>query len=114
MTFRENEWTDQVRRALDEELARPDPSLSGELARRRTLALSHARRPATGLRACAPGFAFAAAAFAVVMIAGLPQTSRPGYQDDPLLLEVASLDTDIELIEDLDFYHWLDANGYAG
>tara|TARA_R110002096_G_scaffold350_19_gene2075 strand:+ start:895 stop:1239 length:345 start_codon:yes stop_codon:yes gene_type:complete len=114
MSQRETEWTQRIRHALDAELARPDPALSAALARRRALALSQARGTRTGLRAYTPGIAFATAAIAVVMLAGLPQTARNIYDNDSLLLEVARLNADIELIEDLDFYHWLDANGYAG
>jgi hypothetical protein len=114
MSPRETEWTNQIRRALDADLARPDPALSGALARRRARALEHAHRTRTGLRAYAPGAAFATAAVVVLMLAGSPQSPRNIHDDDRLLLEVARFNADIELIEDLDFYHWLDANGYAG
>lgn len=114
MSLRENERANRVRHVLDEALARPDASLAVELARRRALALAQTRRTRAGLDSCVPGIALAAAAIAVVMIVGLPQSSPGVYDEDKLLLELARLGGDVELIEDLDFYHWLDANGYAG
>lgn len=114
MDRRETEWTQQIRRALDDEFARPDPALSAALARRRAHALAQARRAPTGIRQYAPGIAFATAAIVVITLAGLPQLRWNDPDADRLLLDVARLDGDIELIEDLDFYHWLDANGYAG
>jgi hypothetical protein len=44
----------------------------------------------------------------------VPDGSIPELDANAILFEVVLASNDLELIEDLEFYSWLDANGNAG
>jgi len=114
MPVRDDEFAALLKRTLDADTHDIDPSTVQELSRLRTAVLAKKQPQYQRYGMLVPGFAFGAAALGVVALVGLPQQSVPRGNPETLLTELALEEDDIELVEDLDFYRWLEANGYAG
>ena len=114
MSLSDDDFISLLRRELDADIAATDRATTARLERSRFEAVSrNAARPMFNLR-FAPAIAFAASTAMLAMLLRVPDGSSPPFESDVRLIEFALADGELELIEDLDFYRWLDANGYAG
>ncbi|MBI4692651.1 MAG: DUF3619 family protein [Gammaproteobacteria bacterium] len=114
MTIDERELTARLSRVLDDEAtARPD-AVAERLrrARRAALAGPPPRAAWSGLR-FVPAAVCATAIAGFVLFAELPQgpAQPPALFEDELLSAAAAAP---ELIADLEFYEWLEADGFHG
>lgn len=102
---------DQLRHALDERAASLDGGTRSRLNRARQAALDAAAEPGRrGLRSW-PGLATASAAAAILAVLLWPRLEAPAVPPDELLaatFELIEVDEDIELVEEPEFYQWLD------
>ncbi len=100
----------QLTRALDERARDLDGATLSRLRQARTHAM--AAHPSQRTRWLQPAWLGAAGLAAVALVAVLlhPQLPSDGLEAmDPAgeAIEIATLDVDLEVIEDLDFYEWL-------
>lgn len=99
-----------VRRKLDADVDALRPDTTGRLAACRRAALSRqVRRPRF-----APAVAFAASTAVLAIMLAAPDGAQPWLEPDTAAFDFVLAESELELIEDLDFYRWLDLNGYAG
>jgi len=99
----------QITQALDEQARDLDGNTLSRLHQARARALEeHTRKRANGFAHFLLG-AGSIAALALVAVLQLPPLEEPSLplQADRDALEIATLNVDLEVIEDLDFYEWL-------
>ncbi len=115
----------QVREALEEDLSSIDQNTERKLQAARYAALERYDRgkPLETLafpQFLIPGFVFASSLCVVIGIWLVQPIGQIGTQidEDHVMLEGISAReisvNDMEIVEDLEFYEWLDSNGYAG
>ena len=104
MSHDDKSFVDQIRQTLDRHADTLDEMTAVRLAAARRNALDCRPRRTHWL----PVAALSALAASVLTVALLlnQDVSLPG--DDPEALELVAQSEDLELIEDLDFYNWLD------
>lgn len=107
-------FLEQLRNALNADTDNIDPRTLDRLARNRRNAITQRAVRSNFIPRFAPGIAFAASAIMLAILLRVPDGSIPELDPDITLFEIALVDVELELIEDLEFYHWLDANGNAG
>lgn len=100
----------RAKQAFDDSVSSLDAQTRSRLAQARAHALEQARRrpwwPARGL---VPGAIAAAAALAVWMLWQDPMTQPAGLEIAALQdLEILLSEEELEMLEELDFYTWLD------
>jgi hypothetical protein len=116
---------DRVRRALDEEVARYDAALLSRLQRARQRALEEGLRGLSGRRwaSQSPGLRWLAAACLLLAMVFVPWPPQSGPAPVPGVDTAASAGTDLDLvlaaddldvIEDLEFYAWLQQQSRDG
>jgi len=101
----------RAKSVFDESVANLDAETCSKLAQARTRALEHGRRPLQWwpTRGLVPGAVAAAAALAAWMLWQGPATAPDGLELAALQdLEILLSDEELEMLEDLDFYTWLD------
>ncbi len=105
MSNDDKQFVDQVRDTLDLHAGKLDEVTAARLAAARRNALDSRPRRTHWL----PVAALSAIAASVLTVALLlnQDVGLPG--DDPEALELVAQSDDLELVEDLDFYDWLDA-----
>ncbi len=105
------ELTRRVRDALDEDVRSIELPIRRRLAQARATAL--ARRP---VRApwLMPAAGFATAASVLVLLLNVTHGPAGDFDTHDVLFDTTLAENELELIEDLEFYRWLDANGFAG
>lgn len=98
---------------LDRDSDNLAPAVCTRLRQARRRALSGEPRTAQrGRWIWLPAGALVAGLTLVLVLARTPREAAPPVGLD--LIEVVTSDDDLDLIEDLDFYQWLDANSFAG
>ena len=110
MNRSEEHFVEQLRGALDANAQKVDTSTLDRLAQIRRQAMSRRAVESSFIPRFAPAIAFAASA----IMLRVPDGSIPELDANAMLFEVVLASNDLELIEDLKFYSWLDANGNAG
>ncbi len=103
-------FTEQARRALDRHAEALDEATAARLAAMRRNALQARPRRAPWL----PVAAVSALAASVLTVALLLQRDDSLPVGDPELLDIVASSEDAELIEELDFYQWLDSVESSG
>ena len=118
-----NEFERKLKDALDEKTAGLDASTLSRLRQAREQALDtpipwwrtlHAGATVNLGGVLGRHAAPAAAALgllvlvSLLMLSSLSNNNRMAENSDLELLEIISMDADVELVEDLDFYHWLE------
>lgn len=99
----------RAKQAFDDSVASLDAQTRSRLAQARARALEHGRRPWWPVRALVPGAVAAAAALAVWMLWQDAATPPAGVEIAALQdLEILLSDEELEMLEELDFYTWLD------
>lgn len=108
-------FTNAVKRLLDEDLDAIDTVLASKLSAARHRALAAYKQPADRLR-FAPYFPAVICTAALTMAIGLSDIAPPPIlsNGDAIALEWVVNSPDLELIEELEFYQWLDAHGQSG
>jgi len=118
MSDKRPEWVEQSRQLLDESVASLDAATLSRLNRGRQAALAARARPARRWMPWSGGLAAAAVltlAVAVVWprhtLAPLPQETTQAVADSDADADVDLLGADdsSDLVQDMDFYAWLDA-----
>lgn len=111
----EEDFLKQLKRELDADLEKIDSATMARLARSRREAVSRrAGRRSPFIERFAPGLAFAASTAMLAILLQVSNGSMPQLGSNAPLVELLLAQGELELIEELDFYRWLDANGYAG
>ena len=105
----ENEFVEQVKQQLDQQADQLDELTAAKLKAARLRALEAASRPRK-LWVPAFGTATAAAVMLAVLLWQSP-SELPGPFEE---LDIIASGEDLELIEDMDFYDWLDATQATG
>ena len=101
----------QVRDALEAAIDSPDPLLQARLRAIRLNALDRARSHSRTFERWVPVGTVAAA----IIVALTFSLTRPVTVDMAVSdLELVAASQDIELIEDLEFYEWLESRDHAG
>lgn len=114
MKLTDDDFLRRVRCDLDADIEAMDGATVAQLAQIRRAAVARASvRPTFNLR-FAPAVAFAASTAMLAILLRVPGGSLPPLEHDVPLIEFALADGELELIEELEFYQWLDARGYAG
>jgi hypothetical protein len=110
---RDRAFIEQVKRVLDRSLDDVDPVTAWRLQRARQSALSHGARPIWWV-----GWVSSAALASIAILALMLWVRQPGPEHHAAVpledFELVTSVENVELAEDLDFYHWLaddDANG---
>lgn len=102
----------EVRARLETDLDRDDELLNARLRAIRLKALERARRgPVRATDRFVPA-ATVAAALLLAITFSLQRAERT--PDEPALFDLLADSQDLELIEDLEFYEWLDRDEHAG
>ena len=114
MNRSEEHFVEQLRGALDANAQKVDTSTLDRLAQIRRQAMSRRAVESSFIPRFAPAIAFAASAIMLAIMLRVPDGSIPELDANAMLFEVVLASNDLELIEDLEFYSWLDANGNAG
>ncbi len=104
---------EQWREVLDTDAENIDARTVARLAQIRRNAVSR-RDVRSTLPRFAPAIAFATSAIMLAILLRVPDGSIHVLDPDVVIFEIVLADSDLELIEDLEFYRWLDANGNAG
>lgn len=112
-------WTESVRRQLDEDAGHIDAATLSRLNRARQQALDAGlRAPRAGWRQWSLGLATVAAAalLALTPMLRVPQAPLPAPAIDSGAddLELLAAGEDLELIENLEFYAWLEQQSLDG
>ena len=111
MSDSDDRLIEDIRAALDADLDHVEPQTAVRLRAARMRALERAERPARDWTRFAPAGAFASACIvALVFMTARPDTPPIGMPE----FEMLASGEDLELIEDLDFYEWLDSQDHAG
>ena len=111
MTVSDESLENRVRDALEAEIDSPDPLLQARLRAIRLNALDRARSRLGNFERWVPVGTVAAA----IIIALTFSLTRPATVEMTLSdLELVAASQDIELIEDLEFYEWLESRDHAG
>lgn len=113
MSTEDDELHVWAREALEQASDQDDGLTSARLRAARLRALEHARRPRTWQSGWAP----AAAATAAVVIAltySVQHPDPPAVDPDAEVVELLADVPDLELVEELEFYRWLDSHEHAG
>ena len=98
----------QVKTMLDDGNAQLDARVRSRLRQARRSALSQAEpRPALWLKQWVPAAGLAAAAVLAVLL--WPQAAPVQRDDMPNDLEIVLAEENLDLLENLDFYEWVDA-----
>ncbi len=107
----------RARAALDAAAAEVDPTRAARLATARRRALEAAARPTPWWRRAGPepvGLGLAAAAGLAVALVLLRTPGEALPQPEAVEdLEILTVAEPLDLIEELDFYQWLEAEGHA-
>jgi hypothetical protein len=114
VTDGDREFLARVKRALDADADGLDALAASRLARARHRALDRidgSRRAPGGL---IPAGVFAAGLTTAVILSQLSGGAPAEFHERMLEFELAVPSESIELIEELEFYEWLQANGYTG
>ena len=114
MSTKDDKLLSTIRRELDTDLDRLDSSVLATLRHNRREVL---RRPGGKLpliARIAPAFAFAASMIMFVLLLRVPGYSSLQVEPDNVLPQLDFSDSEIELVDELEFFRWLDANGHAG
>jgi hypothetical protein len=112
-------FTERLRAALADDARSIEPGVEERLRRARYHAIEQLEKP-TGWSVLGLPAGALAASLAIVLTVNLVQdpNGRPALSTavDPELAAIANIlaDGELELIEELEFYQWLDATGYAG
>ncbi|HJP37322.1 MAG TPA: hypothetical protein QF901_15205 [Gammaproteobacteria bacterium] len=114
MNQSDRDFLELVRGALDDDLETTEVATTARLARIRSDAILRREGRADTVPRFAPALAFAASTIMVALFLYVPDGSSPRFESDLELIEYAFAEGELELVEDLDFYRWLDAGGYAG
>jgi hypothetical protein len=106
----EEAFVRQLKAMLDEGNAHLDARVRSRLTQARHAALAQAdSRPNLWLRQWAPAAGIAAAAVLAVLVWPSPRREQP--PDEALNdLEIVLAGENLDLLEDLDFYEWVDAD----
>ena len=116
----------RVKKALTEDLSSIDEGVVSELEAARYRALEGFDRQTQAHAffdkpTMIPGLIFACSLFVVVGVWFVQQPSERSeghaYDEQAVLYRIDTREissTELELVEDLEFYEWLDSNGYAG
>lgn len=111
MTSSDESLENRVRDALDADIDSPDPLLQARLRAIRLNALDRARSRSRHFERWVPAGTVAAA----IIVALTFSLSRPATIEMEVSdLELVAASPDIELIEDLEFYEWLESRDHAG
>ena len=102
------------RSELDADLDNIDDVTTARLAQIRRNALSRPVARQSFIPRMAPAIAFAASAIVLAIFLRVPDGPISQLDPDVVLMEIVLAEGELELIEDLEFYRWLDANGNAG
>ncbi len=105
----ENRLTDQIRQRLDQQADALDELTVARLRAARLRALGQAKRPHHRWWPLL-GSALAAALVVAILVWQQP-VELPGALDD---LDIVASGDDLDMIEDLEFYDWLDETQTAG
>lgn len=103
---------DRIKQSLQHDADVLDRDTALELAARRFNATT--KRESRALPAYLPALAFSLPAMALIIVLGVPGPSSFELDSRGDIDATALVDEDLELIEELEFYRWLDAHGYAG
>ena len=117
----EDEFIDKVRQKLNDEIGPLPAETQSQLRRSRATAIAQATAKSRSNNSIlVPAMSFVVT---LVVVGALLRGDYRDMDDDVLVTEmVAQIEFDtldveefeIEIIEDLEFYQWLEANGYAG
>ena len=102
------------RSALDADVENLDARTVARLVQIRHQAMSRRSARQSFRPRFAPAVAFATSALVLATLLRISDGSIPVFDADAILLEIVLAEDELELIEDLEFYRWLDANGNAG
>ena len=105
---------EQWRNALDTDAENIDTRTVARLAQIRRNAMARRAAWPNFIPRFAPAIAFATSAIVLAILLHVPDESISMLDPDAVLFEIVLAEGELELIEDLEFYRWLDANGNAG
>ena len=110
----DNKILSAIKSELDANLDQIDRSVLMSLRhnRREALTRSAERRPIAPRMA--PAFAFVTSTLVFVLLLRAPGYSSLELDPDTVLSEIEFVESEIELVDELEFFRWLDANGHAG
>ena len=105
---------EHLRKVLDTGAENMDARTVTRLAQIRRNAMSRRDFRTKLIPRFAPAIAFATSAIMLAILLRVSDGSLPVLDPDLVIFEFVLAESDLELIEDLEFYRWLDANGNAG
>ena len=114
MSINDEEILTAIKSELDGDLDRIDSSILKKLQHSRREALAQSANRRLFAPRIAPALAFVTSVVVFIVLLRVPGFSISPLGPDAVLSELEFVESEIELVDELEFFRWLDANGHAG